>query len=104
MRLQINLNKDEGLAYKNFADVCKPEDVTDSDFMKTIFLTGVEALNQQLADMVRKYAEENREELASSGITVLDGEDGTIKLAETSKIEAELSGAGTTQHLGLKEE
>jgi|TARA_R110002020_G_scaffold444988_1_gene656703 hypothetical protein len=93
MRLQINLTKDEGLAYKNFAEVCKPEEVTDADFMKTIFLTGIEAMNQQLADMVRKYAEDNREELAASGITVLEGDDGKIKLAETSKLDAEVSGA-----------
>ena len=49
MRLQINLSKDEAVAYKNFADVCKPEDITDSDFMKTVFITGVEAMNKQLA-------------------------------------------------------
>ena len=108
MRLQINLDKDEALAYKNFAEVCKPEEVTDSDFMKTIFLTGVESLNQQLAEMVRKYADENREELASSGITVLEGEDGRIQLAETDKIEADLSGTPAIeegiQSLGLKDE
>jgi|1_EtaG_2_1085319.scaffolds.fasta_scaffold05539_5 hypothetical protein len=107
MRLQINLDKDEALAYKNFAEVCKPDEVTDSDFMKTIFLTGVESMNKQLADMVRKYAEENREELASSGITVLEGEDGRIQLAETEKLEAELSGAPVTEEgvrqLGLKD-
>lgn len=97
MRLHINLNKDEGLAYKNFADVCKPEEVTDADFMKTIFLTGVEAMNKQLAEMVRKYADENREELAASGITVLEGEDGRVQLAETSKLEAELSGGPSIQ-------
>jgi hypothetical protein len=104
MRLQINLTKDEGLAYKNFADVCKPEDVTDADFMKTIFLTGIESMNQQLADMVRKYAEDNRDELAASGITVLEGEDGRVKLAETATVEEEASGVGSVKHLGLKEE
>jgi len=84
MRLQINLNKDEALGYRNFADICKPEDITDSDFMKTVFLTGIEAMNQQLADLVKKYAVENREDLASSGITVIEGEDGDIQLAESS--------------------
>ena len=104
MRLQINLTKDEGLAYKNFAEVCKPEDVTDADFMKTIFLTGIESMNQQLADMVRKYAEENREELAASGITVLEGEDGKIKLAETETLEKEVSGAPSIEDGVLHDE
>jgi hypothetical protein len=104
MRLHINLNKDEGLAFKNFAEVCKPQDVTDADFMKTIFLTGVESMNEKLAEMVRKYASENREELAASGITVLEGEDGRVQLAETSKLEAELSGGPSIREGVLHDE
>jgi hypothetical protein len=92
MRLQINLDKDEALAYKNFGEVCKPEAISDSDFMKTIFLTGLEAMNKELAGLVKKYAKENVEELASSGITVIESEDGDIKLAPTDTFEHELSG------------
>jgi len=92
MRLQINLTKDEALAYKNFADVCKPMEIPDSDFMKTIFLTGIESMNKELAELIKKYAKENVEELASSGITVLEDEDGEIKLADTTVLEHELSG------------
>ena len=95
MKLHINLDKDEATAFKNFSDICKPEEVANSDFMKTIFLTGIEAMNQQLADLVRKYAEENKEELAASGITVLEGEDGRVQLAETSTIEEGFSGSPT---------
>lgn len=86
MRLQINLSKDEAVAYKNFADVCKPEDITDSDFMKTVFITGVEAMNKQLAELVQKYAQENKEELAASGITVIEDDDGDVKLASTADL------------------
>jgi hypothetical protein len=92
MKLHINLNKDEAVAFKNFSDICKPDEVAQADFMKTIFLTGIEAMNQQLADLVRKYAEENKEELAASGITVLEGEDGNVQLAETASYESDMSG------------
>ena len=92
MRIQINLSKDEALAYKNFADVVRPEAVSDSDFMRTIFLTGIEAMNNELADLVKKYAKENKEELAASGITVLEDDDGEVQLAETAQLEAEASG------------
>jgi len=92
MRIQINLSKDEALAYKNFAEVCKPLDISDSIFMKTVFLTGIESMNKELAELVKKYAKENKESLESSGITVLEGDDGDIKLAETSTYEKELSG------------
>lgn len=89
MKLQIKLSKDEAVAYKNFAEVCKPEEISNDDFMKTVFITGIEALNQQLANLVQAYAKENREELASSGITVIDGEDGTVKLADSATLEEE---------------
>jgi len=92
MKLQIKLSKDEALAFKNFADVCKPADITDDDFIKTVFITGIESLNKQLAEMVQTYAVENKEELAASGITVFEDEDGDIKLAETARLEDELSG------------
>ena len=97
MKLQIKLSKDEAIAFKNFASVCKPVEVKDEDFIKTVFITGIEALNQQLAEMVKKYAAENKEELAASGITVIEGEDGDIKLAETVKLEEGVSGAPSIQ-------
>ena len=92
MKLQIKLSKDEAVAYKNFAEVCKPQDITDESFIKTVFVTGIESLNKQLSDMVQKYASENKEELALSGITVIENEDGQVKLAETSQIEHDISG------------
>ena len=91
MKLQVKLSKDEAIAYKNFAEVCKPQEITDEDFIKTVFVTGIESLNQQLSDMVQKYASENKEELASSGITVIENEDGQVKLAETAVMEQDLS-------------
>jgi len=82
MKLQIKLSKDEATAFKNFASVCKPEEISDDDFIKTVFITGIEALNRQLAEMVQKYAAENKEELAASGITVIEDEDGGVRLEE----------------------
>ena len=95
MRLQINLSKDEAMAFKNFTSICKPEEVSDDAFLKTVFLTGIEGMNQQLADLVKKYAKENKEELALSGITVLEADDGEIKLASTEDLASQASGAGT---------
>ena len=104
MRLQINLSKDEALAFKNFAGVCKPEEVSDEDFMKTVFLTGIEGLNKQLAYLVQKYAKENKDELEASGITVLEADDGQIKLASTEDLETQTSGAGSIKDSLLHDE
>tara|TARA_R110002020_G_scaffold106771_2_gene248300 strand:- start:2622 stop:3038 length:417 start_codon:yes stop_codon:yes gene_type:complete len=104
MRLQINLSKDEAVAYKNFSEVCKPEDITDADFIKTVFVTGIEALNKQLAEMVQKYAAENKDELAMSGITVIEGDDGDVKLASTADlIQQELDVSGAVSPVPSKE-
>jgi len=92
MKLQIKLSKDEAVAYKNFATACKPQEITDDDFIKTVFVTGFETLNKQLAEMVQKYASENKEELASSGITVFEDSDGEVRLAETAVLENDMSG------------
>jgi len=101
MRLQINLSKDEAIAYKNFSEVCKPEDIAEADFLKTVFVTGIEALNKQLAEMVQKYAKENQAELAASGITVLEDEDGQVKLASTADLlEENLDISGATSPIG----
>jgi hypothetical protein len=86
MKLQINLKKDEAEAFKNFTEMCKPGDVSDSDFIKTLFYMGIEAANARLADMVQEYAKENKEDLASSGITVIEEEDG-VRLEETQPSE-----------------
>tara|TARA_Y100000385_G_C12979395_1_gene587709 strand:+ start:452 stop:817 length:366 start_codon:yes stop_codon:yes gene_type:complete len=87
MKIQIKLSKDEAEAFKNFSNVVKPAEISDDDFMKTIFVTGCETLNQQLSMMVQQYAKENQEELASSGITVVEGEDGQVQLMDTEKVE-----------------
>lgn len=65
----------------------KPEEVSDDDFMKTVFVAGCEALNRQLQQLVQKYAVENQEELAASGITVVEGDDGQVQLMDSDKVE-----------------
>lgn len=88
MKIQIKLSKDEAEAFKNFTNVVKPEEISDDDFMKTIFVTGCEALNQQLSQMVQQYAQANQEELASSGITVVEEDDGSVKLVDSDSVDA----------------
>lgn len=82
MKIQVNLSKEEAEAFKNFQEMCKPQEVPETDFVKTLFYMGIEAANQRLAEMVQDYAKLNKEELAASGITVIE-EDGGVRLEET---------------------
>lgn len=83
MRLIINLDKDQSLAFKNFTKIVKPQEVSNDDFIKTIFLTGVETMNDKLTQLIKQYAKENKADLESSGISVIEGDDGDVTLAET---------------------
>lgn len=103
MKLQIKLSKDEAQAYKNFAGMCKPEDISEDMFIKTVFITGFEAMNKELAEMVQKYAAANKEELAASGITVFEDADGEVRLAETETINNDMSGADNEPPTRIKE-
>lgn len=93
MKLLIKLSKDEAQAYKNFADMCKPQDMTEDMFMKVVFITGFDQMNKSIAESVQKYAAANKDELAASGITVFEDEDGEVRMAETETINNDMSGA-----------
>jgi hypothetical protein len=86
MKLQIKLSKDEAQAFQNFQSMCKPDEVSETDFVKTLLVTGMTTMEQQLSQLVQEYAKENAEELASSGITVLEGDDGQVTITGSNDI------------------
>ena len=59
MKLQIKLSKVEAQAFKNFAEVVKPDEVSDADFLKSVFKIGLEEMENRLMSAVEKHAEEN---------------------------------------------
>jgi hypothetical protein len=83
VRLTVNLDKDQSVAWKNFKQFCQPKDLSDDEFLKVVFLTGVEAMNNELIRLIKEYKKENSDELAASGITIVEEEDGNITISET---------------------
>tara|TARA_R100000152_G_C6777555_1_gene207505 strand:+ start:1407 stop:1763 length:357 start_codon:yes stop_codon:yes gene_type:complete len=65
MKLQIKLNQIEAQAFKNFAEVVKPDEISDEDFLKSIFKMGLETMESKLMSAVEKHAEENNIDLES---------------------------------------
>ena len=61
--------------------------------MKVVFITGFDQMNKSIAESVQKYAAANKEELAASGITVFEDEDGEVRMAETETLNNDMSGA-----------
>lgn len=89
MKLQFKLSKEEAEAFKNFTEVCKPNDISDDQWLKTIMFMGVEAANNRLSEMVQQYAKDNKDELEASGITVLEDNEGNVSLQDSEAPEAE---------------
>ena len=65
MKLQIKLSKLEAQAFKNFAEVVKPDEISDADFLKSVFKIGLEEMESRLMSAVEKHAEENDIDLES---------------------------------------
>ena len=62
MKFQIKLNKVETESFKIFTETVKPDEVSQEDFVKSIFLTGIESMNQKIMSMVEEFAKENPED------------------------------------------
>ena len=52
-------NKIEAQAFKNFAEVVKPDEISSEDFLKSIFKIGLEEMENRLMSAVEKHAEDN---------------------------------------------
>ena len=62
MKLQIKLNKEEGLAFKNFMEMVKPAEISEDDFMKGLFKIGIETMEAKLLEAVKRHEENNTSE------------------------------------------
>lgn len=68
MKLQIKLNKEEALAFKNFMSMVKPPEVDEDHFLKGVFKLGIETMETKLMEAVKQHAEENNIDLSSVGL------------------------------------
>ena len=74
MKFQIKLNKVETESFKVFSETVKPEEVSQDDFVKSIFLTGIEAMNQKIMSMVEEYAQKNPDDFKAQLVEMQDME------------------------------
>lgn len=69
IKIDIKLNQDESIAFKNFAEAVMPKEADFDAFVKSIFFMGIETMNRRLIELVNKYAKEDKEktDLGTSG-------------------------------------
>jgi|GEM_PF-2484671 len=91
MKFTIKMGKDETEAFKNFMEHLRPDNVTEDDFLRTIFYKGVEKFQEDLMVNMKQYLEKNKEGIDASALNEL-GMDassllGAVPNAEASPIE-----------------
>ena len=76
MKLQIKLDKEQSEAFKSFSETLKPQEADQDQWLKMIFFTGIETINEKVYQMAQELSEEKAESLEASGITIVEEEDG----------------------------
>lgn len=70
MKLTIKLNKEEAQAFTNFKKAMVPPEVTEEQFVKTMFFMGLETYHQNMMQMMEEYAKQNPEALKQQGVDI----------------------------------
>tara|TARA_R110000744_G_scaffold30936_9_gene73084 strand:+ start:1020 stop:1373 length:354 start_codon:yes stop_codon:yes gene_type:complete len=71
MKFTVKMGKDESEAFKNFMGELRPDNVTEDDFIRTIFYKGVEKFQEELMDNMKTYLAENQDGIDASAIEAL---------------------------------
>ena len=90
MKFQIKLNKIETESFKVFTETVKPSEVSQDDFVKSIFITGIESMNQKIMSMGEEYAKENPEDFKAQLVEMQDLEDSGVAEKGTKGSEIEI--------------
>lgn len=99
MKLQFNLSKEEATAFKQFSQLFipllaarkgkNPDTYHEEECLKDIFLQGFSVLNNEFMHYMSEALKEHKDDLASSGIQLVEGDDGIVTLSGESEQEVE---------------
>ena len=79
MKVQFNLTKEEAEAFQNFYQSVNVNNITESDFCKSAFVIGLQAMEASIIEEVKKRMEQ--EAADTSGVEI-DIDDDTDEAAE----------------------
>jgi|TARA_R100001530_G_scaffold132756_1_gene105459 hypothetical protein len=90
MKFTVKMGKDESEAFKNFMEQLRPDDVSEDNFIRTIFYKGVEKFQEELMENMKSYLEDNKDNIDASAIEALGSDASALMGAmpdESSPIE-----------------
>ena len=87
MKFQIKLNQEETDAFQNVVMRAKPDDLSLEDFVRSLFFTGIHALEEHLTNQMVEHMKANREQFEASGFSFDD--DGNLTGVPNDMLEEE---------------
>jgi TPP-dependent trihydroxycyclohexane-1,2-dione (THcHDO) dehydratase len=75
MKVQFNLTKEEAAAFSNFMNSVNVNNLTETDFCKSAFIIGLQAMEQSIIAEVQKRME--AEAADASGVEIVEDTDET---------------------------
>ena len=82
MKFQIKLNKEETEGFTQFTEQLKPEDMSDLDWYRAIFYKGLEKIQDDIVDSMKKFMEEHKDEIDASAMEMVEDTSATPQVIE----------------------
>ena len=83
MKVQFNLTKEESEAFTNFMNSVNVNNLTETDFCKSAFIIGLQAMEQSIIAEVQKRMEE--EAASASGVEIVEDTEEEVDADTTSE-------------------
>jgi hypothetical protein len=88
MKFQIKLDKQETEGFMEFSNSLKPEQMPDDEWIRSIFYKGLEKIQEDIMESMRKYMEEHQDDIDTSAMELMQDASGAIEIVEdTSETE-----------------
>lgn len=79
MKITIKLSSEDAQAWQNFSHIMRDEKLSEDEFVKAVFLTGIETLNNRLAERIKDMMIENEEGLEKPELEISVGDEPIIE-------------------------
>lgn len=83
MKVQFNLTKEESEAFTNFMNSVNVNNLSETDFCKSAFIIGLQAMEQSIIAEVQKRMEE--EAASASGVEIVEDTEEEVDADTTSE-------------------
>ena len=82
MKFQIKLNKEETDGFTEFTKQLKPEQMSDLDWYRAIFYKGLEKIQEDIMEGMKKYMDEHQDDIDTSAVEMMKDTSATPEVIE----------------------